>query len=49
MYIKYCEKSEIVYTDWIVLFEVLKKLPFSVLYVWLLFLWYSGTEMRSSL
>lgn len=28
MYIKYCEKSEIVYTDWIVLFKVLKKLPF---------------------
>lgn len=30
MYIKHCEKSEIVCTDWIVLFEVIKMLSFQL-------------------
>lgn len=51
MYIKHCEKSEIVCTDWIVLFEVIKMLSFQLCLIAFLCVCvcYTGTEIQSSL
>lgn len=51
MYIKHCEKSEIVCTDLIVLFEVIKMLSFQLCLIAFLCVCvcYTGTEIQSSL